>query len=39
MRQLEADWQRQLGKQRFADLNAALRELTGFGSSPSPSSS
>ncbi len=30
MRQLEADWQRQLGKQRFADLKAALQELTGF---------
>jgi DNA-binding MarR family transcriptional regulator len=29
MRQLEADWQRQLGKQRFADLKAALKELTG----------
>jgi hypothetical protein len=27
MRQLEADWQRQLGKQRFADLKAALKEL------------
>jgi DNA-binding MarR family transcriptional regulator len=30
MRQLEADWQRQLGKQRFADLKAALQELTGY---------
>ena len=30
MRQLEADWQRQLGKRRFADLKAALQELTGF---------
>ena len=30
MRLLEADWQRQLGKQRFADLKAALQELTGF---------
>ena len=30
IRQLEADWQRQLGKRRFADLKAALRELTGF---------
>jgi len=30
MRQLEADWQRQLGKQRFADLKAALKELTGL---------
>ena len=29
MRQLEADWQRQLGKERFADLKAALRELSG----------
>jgi DNA-binding MarR family transcriptional regulator len=31
MRQLEADWQRQLGKQRFADLKAALKELSGVG--------
>lgn len=30
MRQLEADWQRQLGKQRFNDLKGALKELTGF---------
>jgi DNA-binding MarR family transcriptional regulator len=30
MRQLEADWQRQLGKERFADLKATLKELTGF---------
>jgi DNA-binding MarR family transcriptional regulator len=30
MRQLEADWQRKLGKRRFADLKEALRELTGF---------
>ena len=30
MRELEADWQRHLGKQRFADLKAALQELTGF---------
>jgi len=30
MRQLEADWQRQLGKQRFSDLKEALKELTGF---------
>jgi DNA-binding MarR family transcriptional regulator len=29
LRQLEADWQRQLGKQRFADLKAALKELSG----------
>ena len=29
MRQLEADWQRQLGKERFADLKAALKELSG----------
>ena len=29
MRQLEADWQRQLGKKRFADLKAALKELSG----------
>jgi DNA-binding MarR family transcriptional regulator len=31
MRQLEADWQRQLGKVRFADLKAALKELSGVG--------
>jgi DNA-binding MarR family transcriptional regulator len=31
VRQLEADWQRQLGKQRFADLKAALKELLGTG--------
>ena len=30
MRQLEADWQRKLGKRRFADLKETLRELTGF---------
>lgn len=30
IRQLEADWERQLGKRRFADLKATLRELTGF---------
>jgi len=30
MRQLEADWRHQLGKQRFAYLKAALQELTGF---------
>ncbi len=30
IRQLEAAWQRQLGKQRFADLKQALRELTGM---------
>lgn len=30
IRQLEADWQRQLGKRRFADLKAALQELIGF---------
>jgi DNA-binding MarR family transcriptional regulator len=29
MRQLEADWQRKLGKERFADLKAALKELSG----------
>ena len=29
MRQLEADWERQLGKQRFAGLKAALKELSG----------
>jgi hypothetical protein len=28
MRQLEADWQRKLGKRRFAELKEALRELT-----------
>lgn len=31
MRQLEVDWQRQLGTRRFADIKAALRELTGLG--------
>lgn len=30
VRRLEADWQRQLGKQRFASLKEALKELTGF---------
>ena len=30
MRQLEAEWQRKLGKRRFADLKEALRELTGL---------
>ena len=30
VRQLEADWQRRLGKRRFADLKAALQELTGL---------
>ena len=30
VRQLEADWQRQLGKQRFASLKETLRELAGF---------
>jgi hypothetical protein len=30
MRQLEADWQRKLGKRRFADLKQALRKLTGL---------
>ena len=29
MRALEEDWQRQIGKRRFTDLKAALRELTG----------
>ncbi len=28
MRQLESDWQRKLGKERFADLKAALKELS-----------
>jgi DNA-binding MarR family transcriptional regulator len=27
---IEEDWQRQLGKHRFADLKAALKELTGI---------
>ena len=31
VRQLEADWQRQLGKQRFTSLKEALRELTASG--------
>jgi len=30
VRQLEADWQRQLGKQRFTNFKETLRELTGF---------
>ena len=30
MRQLEADWERKLGKRRFADLKDALRKLTGL---------
>jgi len=30
VRQLEVDWQRQLGKQRFTNLKETLRELTGF---------
>lgn len=29
MRQLEADWRKKLGKQRFSDLKAMLKELTG----------
>jgi DNA-binding MarR family transcriptional regulator len=29
MRQLEADWRKRLGKQRFSDLKAMLKELTG----------
>jgi len=29
VRQIEADWERQLGKRRFADLKAALQELIG----------
>lgn len=29
MQQLEADWQAQIGKRRFAELKATLRELTG----------
>jgi DNA-binding MarR family transcriptional regulator len=31
IRQLEADWQRQLGKRRFADLKATLKELADHG--------
>lgn len=31
VRQLEADWQRQLGRQRFTVLKDALRELTASG--------
>lgn len=31
MRQLEADWQLKLGRQRFAELKAMLKELTGVG--------
>jgi DNA-binding MarR family transcriptional regulator len=31
MRRLETDWQRQLGKRRFAELKAILQELAGFG--------
>ncbi|GEM_PF-802745 len=30
MQELEADWERRLGKRRFADLKATLQELTGF---------
>jgi hypothetical protein len=30
MRVLDLDWQRKLGKRRFADLREALRELTGL---------
>jgi len=30
MRQLETDWQKKLGKQRFADLKGMLKELTGI---------
>ena len=29
MRRLEADWQQQLGKERFTSLKAALKELSG----------
>lgn len=29
MRQLEADWQEKLGKRRFSELKATLKELTG----------
>ena len=30
VRQLEADWRRQLGKERFTSLKESLKELTGF---------
>ena len=30
MNQIEDDWQRQLGKRRFADLKVALQELSGL---------
>ena len=30
IRELEAEWARQLGKRRFVDLKATLQELTGF---------
>jgi DNA-binding MarR family transcriptional regulator len=30
VRQLEADWQHRLGKQRFTELKQTLKELTGF---------
>lgn len=30
VRQLEADWRRRLGKQRFTELKQTLKELTGF---------
>jgi len=36
MQRLEADWERQLGKRRFAELKWALRELTGFGPAKKP---
>ncbi len=29
MRQLEVDWQRRIGKRRFAELRATLKEFTG----------
>ena len=29
MQQLEADWQAQIGKRRFAELKATLKDLTG----------
>jgi hypothetical protein len=31
MRQLESDRQEKLGKRRFSDLKATLKELTGVG--------
>lgn len=33
IRQLEAEWERKLGRRRFADLKATLKDLTGFSQS------